>query len=219
MRKLRFPLVATLATVGIAGAALAASGHTHTLDVTLPDGSIAHVRYAGKVAPTVQVTPADRLWSDTPGADAASPFAGMDAVVAMMARQHEAMMQQVAALQQEAQQAAQAGAMQTASAGKPGFTRTVLPGGMVLIASGQPANVSIRYVSTTTGANASANGCTQTVEYRSDGGNAQPQIIRTSVGTCDSASVPPSKALTATSASRPAAPQAAPGPVGAGKTV
>ena len=49
--------------------------------------------------------------------------------------------------------------------------------------SSLPAGAHYTYVSSTT----DARGCTQTVEYSSDGSSAQPKVARTSAGSCDKA--------------------------------
>jgi hypothetical protein len=82
-----------------------------------------------------------------------------------MEAQHAAMMQQVAALEKAA-----------AAAGSGS------PGQMTLVGN-LPAGTHFSYVSSTT----DANGCTQTVEYSSDGSSAQPKVTRTSAGSCDKA--------------------------------
>src|SRR5690349_13521474 len=46
------------ASAALAGTALAATGKTHVMNVSLPDGSVAHVEYVGDVPPKVTVAPA-----------------------------------------------------------------------------------------------------------------------------------------------------------------
>jgi hypothetical protein len=72
----------------------------------------------------------------------------------------------------EAQQQAM---MQQAAA----MQQTAAKGG----AGALPAGVHYTYVSSTT----DANGCTETVQYSSDGSGAQPQVTRTAAGNCDKA--------------------------------
>ncbi len=116
--------------------------------------------YAGDVAPKVAVRPADAV----PIAFV-DPFAELDRMAAYMEAQHQAMMQQVAAMEQAA-----AGD----GSGAPG---------MVTVSGNLPAGTHFTYISSTT----DANGCTQTVEYRSDGSSQQPKVTRTSAGSCDKA--------------------------------
>lgn len=54
---------------------------------------------------------------------------------------------------------------------------------MVTVSGNLPAGTHFTYISSTT----DANGCTQTVEYRSDGSSQQPKVTRTSAGSCDKA--------------------------------
>ena len=58
MRNAYATVLAGLGAVGIAGAAVAASRDTHTMNIPLPDGSTARVEYVGNVAPKVTVVPA-----------------------------------------------------------------------------------------------------------------------------------------------------------------
>jgi hypothetical protein len=156
MRKLRTVVLATAGTLLVATAALAATTKMHSMRVALPDGSVAHVEYAGDVAPTVNVEPAGTM-------AAADPFADMDAVFAAMQQQSLAMMQRAAQMERQA-----------ASGAAPG---------QITVSSNLPAgSYHYSFVSTTT----SGNGCTQTVEYRSDGSRDQPQVTRASSGDCDS---------------------------------
>jgi hypothetical protein len=160
MRLTRKIILAGGAALLALGTAAAAADKLHTMNVALPDGSVAHIQYVGDVAPRVMVRPVEAV----PIAFV-DPFAQMDQVFAAMEAQHRAMMQQVAEMQQAAAQAA---------AGSPdGFTLT----------GNLPAGTQFTYVSTTT----DANGCTRTVEYSSDGGSQQPKVTKTSAGSCDAA--------------------------------
>ena len=174
----RTSLIVAGLTMAVGSVAVAANRNVHTMNVALPDGSVAHVQYVGKVAPTVRVSAA---------ADAAAAgedgFASFDKVFAAMEQQQAAMMQRAEAMQQ----AALADANHVEAAMKAGnITRTELPGGMVLMSSngGKPAGqFSYRYVAVTK----DAGGCTQRVEYSSDEAGAKPQVTRTSAGPCDAA--------------------------------
>lgn len=163
MRKLRMAVLGAGATLLLAGAAVAASNDMHVMKVALPDGSVAQISYRGDVAPKVLISggPAERIAFDPFAAFDPAPFAEMDRMSALMDRQAEAAMQQATAIER----AAAAGhAPQMAAAG-----------GKVA-----PGMVSYSYVSTTT----SEGGCTQTVEWRSDGTSAQPKMTKTSAGNC-----------------------------------
>lgn len=165
MRKLPIALLAAGGLALAAGTAYAA-GKLKTLDVALPDGSVAQISYAGDVAPKVAIVPVEA---------AADPFAELDRMTAMMQVQHEAMMRQAAEMQQriQAQVSQQVLAAQRgAAAGQPG---------QIVVSTNAPAgSYSFVSVSTTT----SGNGCTQSVEYRSDGSGAEPKVTRTSAGDC-----------------------------------
>jgi hypothetical protein len=177
MRFTRTTILAGGAALLVAGTAAAAAEKLHTLNVSLPDGSVAQIEYTGDVAPKVSVVPAAAV----PIAYA-DPFAELDRVAAYMEAQHRAMMQQVAAMEQAAARA---------GAGAPG---------QVTVVGDLPAGTHFTYVSSTT----DANGCTQTVEYSSDGSGAQPKVTRTSAGSCDKAT---SDAPVQASAAKPAVPE------------
>jgi len=92
------------------------------------------------------------------------PFVEMDRMFAAIEAQHRAVIQQVAELQRQA-------------AAHP-----------ITAATGQvPAGTLFHMVQTTT----SANGCTQTVEWSSDGTSAQPKMTQASSGNCDAAKPAP----------------------------
>ena len=156
MRKLHLSLIAAAAAL-TAGVALAAE-RAHVLNVSLPDGSIAQIEYHGDVAPRVVLAPAAIPVADHTFAD---PFAEMDHVFAAMAAQHEAMLREVAAMQQN-----------------------LATSPVVQTAGKAPNGMAWHMVSTTT----SANGCTQTVEWSATG--AQPQVTKASSGNCEAATHP-----------------------------
>jgi hypothetical protein len=166
MRLMSKVVLGGLATAALAGTAVAAE-HVHTMNVALPDGSVARVHYVGDTAPQVRLVPV--AMPVVPVAMIDPSFAAMDRMMAAMDAQADAMMRQAAMLQQ--MPATPATPMQHADLQK-------LPGG---------GTISYSYVSTT-----SANGCTQTVRMTSDGASAdQPKVIRTSAGRCDKASMQP----------------------------
>lgn len=168
MRFARTTILAGGAALLLAGTAAAAAEKLRTMNVALPDGSVAQIHYSGDVAPQVSVQPVDAV-----PVVYVDPFAEFEQLAAYMEAQQQAMMQQVAAMQQAAAQ-----------------------GGTAAL----PAGVHYTYVSSTT----DANGCTQTVQYRSDGSGAQPQVTRASAGACDKAI---SDAPVTAGAVKPAEPQ------------
>jgi hypothetical protein len=183
MRLARTTILAGGAALLAVGTAAVAADKLHTMNVTLPDGSMAHIEYAGDVAPKVTVQAVEAA----PVAFV-DPFAELDRMAAYMVAQHRAMMQQVAAMQRAAMQAA---------AGAPG---------QVTLASDLPAGTHFTYVSTTI----DANGCARTVRYSSDGSaDEAPKVTRASAGTCDAA--PQHAAPVTASESAPAAAPAGPG--------
>ena len=160
MRFTRKIILAGGAALLALGTAAVAADKLHTMNVALPDGSVVQVQYAGDVAPKVALAPVEAV----PIAFA-DPFAELDQVAATMEAQHQALMQQFARMQEAAAKASSAGA-----------------NGVTLTGS-LPAGTHFTYVSSTT----DANGCTQTVEYSSDGTSEQPKVTKTSAGSCDSA--------------------------------
>ena len=160
MRFTRTTLLAGGAALLVAGTAAAEAEKLHKMEVALPDGSTAQIEYAGDVAPTVTVEPVDAQ-----ALAAFDPFAELDRIALEMQARHQAMMQQMAALQQAAAQGAAAGP------------------GLVTLVGNLPAGAHYSYYSSTT----DAHGCTQTVQYISDGGGAEPKVTRASAGNCDAA--------------------------------
>lgn len=167
MRLMSKVLLGGFATVALAGTAVAAEHAVHVMNVAMPDGTIAKVHYVGDTPPQVHFVPV--AVRAVPVAMVDPGFAAMDRMMAAMDAQADAMMQQAAMM---ARLPATAAPLQHAD------MKTV-PGG----------TVSYSYVSTT-----SSNGCTQTVRMTSNGSSDQPQVIRTSAGTCDGAKVTPAVA-------------------------
>lgn len=162
MPKLRTAVIAGAATLLLASAAYAATAQFHTMSVDLPDGSVAHITYAGDVAPKVAVAanPAEYLGV------AADPFLAMDQdfarVSAIMQAQRQDMMRQVAAMQRQGVAGGQAA---------PFVVTGTMPAG---------AEYSYTMVSTSNGGKS----CTRTVEWRSNGVAKVPQVTRASAGDC-----------------------------------
>jgi hypothetical protein len=192
MRKLRTILIGGVVAVAATGAAVAASEHIHVMKVDLPDGAVAQIHYTGDVAPKVDVVSgaaAQRMMAVPIGFDDVdavfAPFAQMDMIMARMEQQHRAMMQQIAQMSQAAEAAGADAPTQLVSAGP-------LPPGAV---------VHYSFYSSTSG----KNGCTQTVEWRSDGSGKQPQVTRASSGDCDA--IKPSDTPSPAAVTKPAAPE------------
>jgi hypothetical protein len=170
MRSISKLALAGLGVVALSGGAALAQ-EMHVMKVALPDGSTAHIRYAGDKPPQVAVVPVHQVavpiaWTQ------ADPFAQMDRVFADMDRQMAAMLQQANQLRA---QAPQAGAkLDQAALAK-------LPAGTVRYS----------YVSTT-----SNGGCTQSVQYISDGSAAQPKVTSQTSGDCSAVNKPTVKVAT-----------------------
>lgn len=168
---------AVIALAGVAGWAAAEINNAHVLDVRLPDGSTAHIRYVGDTPPTVSFAPPPMALSilspasDPFGPD--SPFAALDRISQAMDRQADAMFRDVAA---------------------PPAPQLVGPGLMqVDIGKLPPGTQGFSMVSTMSG-----NGvCTRSVEYRSVGEGKPPQVVSRTSGSCAAQDKRP--ALSATS--------------------
>lgn len=167
MRLMSKVLIGGLATAALAGTAVAAEHAVHVMNIAMPDGSVAKVRYIGDTPPQVRFVPI--AVQAVPIAMIDPSFAAMDRMVAAMDAQTEAMMRQAAMLSQ----------MPVAGAPLQHADMQKVPGG----------TISYSYVSTT-----SSNGCTQTVRMTSDGSSQQPKVIRTSAGQCDNARAMPAVA-------------------------
>lgn len=185
MRFVRTALITGIASAALAGAALAADAPAKVMLVALPDGSVEHVRLADDAAPHLVLihTPAPADIFET-AFGPSSPFAEMDRLAAAMEAHAASMMRQAATMAAET----------PFSDGK----------GIVMAnAQGQPVGVMhYSYVSSTT----SADGCTRTVQYSSDGAapDDRPRMIQTSSGSCGTDRPAP--------AISPTGPKAAPAP-------
>ena len=152
--------LAGIGTAALAGSALAADRAMHLLDVNLPDGSVAHVRYFGDVAPKVVLVPVAQ----------AEPVAMLDPFADIFAdidRQQEAMLQHVAVLQRATPQAGKIdqAALESVPAGR---------------------TVSYSYTSYSSG-DGKGGGCSQSYQMTSYGANAQPKVVSQSSGDCSKA--------------------------------
>lgn len=189
MRKLHAALLSAGGAALVAGTAYAA-GKINSMNVALPDGSIAQISYEGTVAPRVAILPVE--------AEANDPFAQIERMSAMMRARHEAMMRQVAEMQQRAQQQVRV-AQQDRAGGQPG---------QIVVSTNAPAG-SYSFTSVTT---TSAGGCTETVQYRSDGSGAEPKVTRASSGDCSAVTknAPPVPASAAAQKAAPSVPAVIP---------
>ncbi|MDF0487270.1 hypothetical protein PX554_03945 [Sphingomonas sp. H39-1-10] len=158
--------LAGIGTAALAGSALAADRAMHMMDVNLPDGSVAHVRYVGDVAPKVVLVP---VAQSMPVAlfDPIASFASFDQMFADMDRQRDAMLQQVAAMQRAAP-----------TNGK--IDRAAL--------NSLPAGGTVSYSFTSySSGDGKGGGCTQSYQMTSYGAGAQPKVVSQSSGDCGTA--------------------------------
>lgn len=186
MRRSRLALAAGLVGLAVAGTAMAATAEMHTMNVELPNGGVAHISYVGDTAPQVSVAPISMQEAALADDEMFAPFAEMERISAMMERQHQMMMQRVALMQQAAQQN-----MQNALASGQAQQGMVMTGSL-------PAGSSVHY--SFTSYSSGNGGCTQSVQWSSDGSDKQPQVIRTSSGACDAAPAAGQSSVIATSA-------------------
>jgi hypothetical protein len=94
-------LLTAAAVAAVTGLAFAAAPAFHEMTVTAPDGGVAHIRYLGDTPPKVNFVRSDNA-AIPAGFVAASPFAEMDQISAMMDRQMALMMLQARAMQAQA---------------------------------------------------------------------------------------------------------------------
>jgi hypothetical protein len=167
MRPLRKSVLAgaaAIALAGVAGFAAAEIKNAHKLDVRLPDGAVAHIRYVGDTPPTVSVASEPMALSSlSPASDPfgpASPFAALERISETMDRQADAMFREVSA--------------QSARA----FTGPDLM--QVDLAKLPPGAQGFSMVSTI----AWNDVCTRSVQYRSLGDGKPPQVVTRTSGTC-----------------------------------
>lgn len=167
VRTLSAVALAGAAAFALAGTAIAASPKTHVMNMTLPDGSVAHIQYVGDVAPKVTVEPPQFAGLNSPWAMAFPSFAGFDRMMADIQRQSERMIRQA---QEMARQPAVAGAQPyIASYGN-------LPAG----------ETSTTVVSVSNGGST----CTRTTEVVSQGVGKPPKVTSSVSGQCGPAAAP-----------------------------
>jgi hypothetical protein len=158
----------TAAAAALAGTAVAAAPNSHVMNVSLPDGSVAHIEYVGSIAPKVRIDP-------RPTAEAAADawgmpfpsFAGFDRMIAQMQRQSQQMMQQ-------AQQMSRS------------------PNGIAAPYIASYGNMPAGQTSTTV-VSVSQDGstCTRSTEVVSQGPGKAPKVTSSVSGQCGKAAPPP----------------------------
>ncbi len=160
MRLIPKAILASVATLALAGTAYAADKSLHHMQVAAPDGSVFQVSYAGDRQPEVAFVPV-RARAPVPVMIADPAFADMDRLFASLDAQMASMMRAASAMP----------AVPMTADGKPD---------LAALKSAPGGTVSYSYYSSSTG----ANGCTQTVQMSSTGSGQQPKIVKTSSGDC-----------------------------------
>lgn len=165
MRKIHIAILTAVATLAVAGTAMAASERQHVLNLALPDGSIEHIRYSGDAPPPVVFLPTHSAPIASVDAFDAAPFAMFDRMAAEMDRQADTMLRQAAMM--ASQPAAAAGKIDDAAFGN-------LPAG----------TVHYSFVSTSSG---NGRTCTRSTQIVSQGPKLQPKMISQTSGDCGAA--------------------------------
>jgi hypothetical protein len=161
MRKAFAFVLAGLGAATLIGGAAAASRDAHTLNVPLPDGSIARVEYVGSVAPRVTVTPA-------PVTPLFAPFGMLDRGAVDMERQIDALMREM---------------NQVATHPIVG-----VPGMNVAAYGNAPAgSTSVTIVSMSNGTQT----CTRRTDVTSEGPSKAPKVVSSVSGDCGAAAAAP----------------------------
>ena len=172
MRKLPAIAFAGVAAAALAGTAFAAA-RSHVMKVSLPDGSVARIEYAGDVAPKIVVEPVAPIagqWAAMP----LPSFAGFGQMIEQMNRETEAMIRQ--AQQMARQPGSVPGAPWVASFGNP------------------PAGVtSTTIVSYSNGGST----CTRTTESVAQGPGKPPKVTSSVSGNCGTSAFPAPRASAA----------------------
>jgi len=182
MRKITKLLLAGAGAATLAGVAAAAVDTHHIMNVVMPDGSVAQIRYVGNVAPQVVAMPA----AEAIPVAMADPFAMIDRISYEMDRQMDAMLQQASAVAQ----AAPAANGQLSEAA---------------LKSLPPGTVSYSFTSYSSGNGAS---CSQSVQVTALGQNQPPKVERQSQGDCSALNT--RKATPAVQQAKPDAPKVTP---------
>jgi hypothetical protein len=165
MQKLRPAILGGIATLAVAGAALATHQDMHVMNVGLPGGMAARIEYEGDVAPKVIVAPApDFAPVNVLGAVNTAPFVTLDRIAAWVDRDMDAMIDEIGAFQP---------------------TLPSSDGKIDLAALGKlaPCSVQYQFASTSNGSST----CRRSVEVTSHGPDEKPQVVSNSSGDCASA--------------------------------
>lgn len=160
MRKLPEAVLAGIASLVVAGTAVAASRDMHSMNVSMPDGTVAHILYHGDVAPKVRLEPAQTEMPVLKGFD--WPLSSFDRLSAELDRQATLMFRQAAELSKVPWQ--------------DGSTLQNLAS-----VNGLPGGSMDYYEATTTTTNGS---CTRTVHMTSTGPNQAPKVNASVSGNC-----------------------------------
>lgn len=174
--------VAAIALVGVTGWAAAEIENAHVLDVSLPDGGMAHIRYVGDTPPTVSFAAAPTPLSlFAPASEEfvpAPPFAALERISEAMDRQADAVLRDV-------------NLRPWLALSGPGQTQ-------VDLGKLPPGAQGFSMVSTLSGGGI----CTRSVQYRSADDGKPPQIETRTSGACgaDTKSAAPAATSTAATA-------------------
>jgi hypothetical protein len=160
MRKGPAVVLAGIASLVVAGAAVAASRDIHSMNVSMPDGSVAHILYHGDVAPKVRLELAPTEMPVLKGFD--WPLSSFDRLSAELDRQATMMFRQAAELSQRPWQDG----------------KTVQSLASI---NGLPDGAVEYYETITTTSNGS---CTRTVHTTSTGQNQPPKVNASFSGNC-----------------------------------
>ena len=160
MRKLPKAVLAGMACLVVAGTAVAASRDMHSMNVSMPDGTVAHILYHGDVAPRVSLDPARTEMPVLKGFD--WPLTSFDRLSAELDRQATIMFRQAADLSKAPWR--DGGTLQNPAS----------------ISSPHGALMEY-YESTTTTSDGS---CTRTVQMTSNGPNRAPKVNASVSGNC-----------------------------------
>jgi len=165
MRIIPTLLVATVGSLGFAGAVAAKSLPTHTMTLQLPDGVVEQIHYRGDVPPLVSILPdAGTLMSFTPGlwaVDPAASFAQLDQVASQIERDALTTLREASSIEVPT---------------IPG------PAQLIRMASRQlpPGTKSFSFVETVSPSGV----CTHSMEITHAGPDAKPQVVTHSSGDC-----------------------------------
>lgn len=160
MRKFHSAVLAGAAAIAVAGSAIAASRDVHSLNVSMPDGTVAHITYHGDVAPNVRLEPAEALLPPLAVFD--GPWISID----RMAAQFDASMREMVN---------KAGLLGRSQGAADGFSLARLPK--------HPAGV-VEYYSTTISTGSGS--CTRTVQVTAASQNQAPKVLSSASGDCAS---------------------------------